>query len=318
MVRARDAERGRQQLTVRYAVRRRLTTALFIAPAFVLFTVFIVYPMVSALRFSLFEWNGLDQGSFVGLGNFETLFTRYPYDEQLGRALWHNVYFFAITMVVQNGFGLFLALVLDRSIRGWVLFRNIYFLPHLLPVVVVGFLWTLILNPQFGVLGRLFEAVGLDGLARPWLGDPDTALTTVALINAWSWVGFPMVIFLANLAAIPTEYRDAARIDGAGAWQMFRYVLVPLLAPSITIVTVLTFIGNFNAFDLIYATGGSHGGPGGSTDVLALLFYRLAFQSDDPNAVGVGNALAVLMFVAVFVVSNLWLRYLARREVAYR
>jgi raffinose/stachyose/melibiose transport system permease protein len=303
---------------VGYAARRRLTRALFIAPAFILFTVFIVYPMVSALRFSLFEWNGLEQGAFAGLDNFKTLFTRYPYDQQLGKALWHNVYFFAITMVVQNGFGLFLALVLDRGIRGWSLFRNLYFLPHLLPVVVVGFLWTLILNPQFGVLGHVFEAIGLDGLSRPWLGDPDTALTTVALINAWSWVGFPMVIFLANLASIPNEYREAARIDGAGPWQSFRHVLLPLLAPSITIVTILTFLGNFNAFDLIYATGGSRGGPGGSSDVLALFFYRLAFESDDPNAVGVGNALAVLMFLAVFLVSSLWLRLLARREIAYQ
>lgn len=301
-----------------YAARRRLTTALFIAPAFALFTVFIVYPMVSALWFSAFEWNGLERGAFAGIDNFRTLFTRYPYDEQVTRALWHNLYFFAITMVVQNGFGLFLALILDRAIRGRTLFRNIYFLPHLIPVIVVGFLWTLILNPQFGVAGHVFEAIGLDGLSRPWLGDPDTALTTVALINAWSWVGFPMVIFLANLAAIPDEYRDAARIDGAGPWQSFRHVLLPLLAPSITIVTVLTFLGNFNSFDLIYATGGSRGGPGGSTDVLALLFYRIAFESDDPNAVGVGNALAVLMFVAVFVVSNLWLRMLAKREIAYQ
>ncbi|WP_233451827.1 carbohydrate ABC transporter permease [Rubrobacter xylanophilus] len=292
--------------------------ALFLLPAFLLYTLFVVYPMVSALRFSLYEWNGLERVAFSGLENFRTLFTRYPYDEEVWDALRHNLYLFAVTMVVQNAFALFLAVVLDRGIRrGRTLFRNIFFLPHLIAVVVVGFLWSLILNPQFGVFNRFLEAVGLGVLAHPWLGDPDTALTAVALVNAWSWVGFPLIIFLANLAGIPEEYHEAARLDGAGGWQVFRYVTLPLLAPSITIVTVLTFIGNFNAFDLIYAMGGSNGSPGGSTDVLALLFYRIAFAGNDPNAVGVSNALAVLMFVVVFAVSVVYLRWRGRGEVTY-
>jgi raffinose/stachyose/melibiose transport system permease protein len=173
------------------------------------------------------------------------------------------------------------------------------------------------LNPQFGVVNRMFEAIGLDSFANPWLGDPSTAFPAIMAVNAWSWIGFPMVVFLANLAGIPQEYEEAARVDGAGEWQLFRHITLPLLIPSITIVTVLTFIGNFNAFDLVYVMGGSDGGPGGSADVLALLFYRIAFDSADPNAVGVGNALALLMFIGIFGVSNLWLRFFARRGVTY-
>jgi raffinose/stachyose/melibiose transport system permease protein len=286
----------------------------FVLPAFLLYTVFIVYPMISALRFSFYEWNGLERVAFAGIENFRTLFTRYPYNEDVWNALSHNVYMFAVTMVAQNGLGLFLAVVLDRGIRGREFFRNVFFLPHLVAVVVVGFLWSLILNPQFGALNGFLEAVGLGSLAHPWLGDPKTALTTIALVNAWSWLGFPLIIFLASLAGIPEEYYEAARLDGAGPWTLFRHITLPLIAPSITIVTVLTFIGNFNAFDLIYAMGGSGGGPGGSADVLGLLFYRIAFDSQDPNAVGVSNALAVLMFLVVFVVSVLYLSLRRRRE----
>jgi raffinose/stachyose/melibiose transport system permease protein len=301
----------------RPALRRGVTYALFIAPAFVLFTVFIVYPMLSALKFSFFEWNGLQELGFVGLRNFGTLFTRYPYDEQILRALGHNVLFFIVIMILQNGVGLFFALLIHRGIRGRSFWRNAFFLPHLLPIVVAGFLWTLMLNPQFGVINRLLEAAGLDSLTQPWLGDPSTAFPAIMAVSAWSWIGFPMVIFLANMAGIPQEYEEAARVDGASEGQVFRHITLPLLIPSITIVTVLTFIGNFNAFDIVYSMGGSDGGPAGSADVLALLFYRIAFDSADPNAVGVGNALAMLMFVAVFGVSNLWLRFFAKREVTY-
>jgi raffinose/stachyose/melibiose transport system permease protein len=298
-------------------IRRAITYALFIAPAFLLFTTFIVYPMLTAMKFSFFDWNGLLEGDFVGFANFRTLFTRYPYNEQVWDALGHNVYFFVLTMVVQNGIGLVLAVLLDRGIRGRAFFRNAVFLPHLLPAVIVGFLWYLMLNPQFGVINRGLEAVGLDWLARSWLGDPDTAFTTIIFVNAWSWIGFPLVIFLANLASIPREYDEAAQVDGANSWQRFRYISLPLLVPGITIVTVLTFIGNFNAFDLVYSMAGSEATPGGSTDVLGLLFYRIAFDSADPNAVGVGNALAVVMFLIVFVVSNVWLRMFKRREISY-
>jgi raffinose/stachyose/melibiose transport system permease protein len=301
----------------RPTIRRGTTYALFIAPAFLLFSTFIVYPMLTAMKFSFFDWNGLLQGDYVGLANFQTLFTRYPYNEQVWNALGNNVYFFVLTMVIQNGIGLLLAVLLDRGIRGRGFFRNAVFLPHLLPTVVVGFLWYLMLNPQFGVINRGLEAIGLDWLAHSWLGDPDTAFTTIIFVNAWSWIGFPMVIFLANLASIPKEYDEAAQVDGANSWQRFRYISLPLLVPGITIVTVLTFIGNFNAFDLVYSMAGSEATPGGSTDVLGLLFYRIAFDSADPNAVGVGNALAVVMFLIVFVVSNVWLRMFKRREISY-
>ena len=225
------------------------------------------------MKFSFFNWNGLLQGDFVGIANFNRAVYTLPLQRAGLDSPGSQPYFFVLTMVVQNGIGLALAVALDRGMRGSGFFRNTVCLPHLLPTVVVGFLWYLMLNPQFGVINQGLEATGLGWVARPWLGDPSTAFTTIAFVNAWSWIGFPMVIFLANLASIPDEYDEAAKVDGANSWQRFRYISLPLLVPSLTIVTVLTFIGNFNAFDLVYSMAGSEASPGGSTDVLGLLFY---------------------------------------------
>ncbi|MPZ94878.1 MAG: ABC transporter permease subunit [Propionibacteriales bacterium] len=287
--------------------------AVFLLPALALYTVFIVYPLFSALQYSLFEWTGTARQGFLGLQNFAALFTVFPYDEQLIVAFWHNCLFFIGTMAVQNTLGLLFAMLLHRRRFGKRLFQTLYTLPYMVSPIVVGYLWLLLLRPQFGALNVLFENIGFDFLARPWLGDPDTALPVVILINAWQWLGFPMLLFGAALAGIPDEYDDAARVDGATGWRAFRYVTLPLLTPAIGTVTVLTFIGNFNEFSLVYAVGGSQGNPAFSTDVLGLLFYRTAFEGG-LNAIGRSSALAVLMFVFIFGIAVVANRYLRKRE----
>jgi len=290
-----------------------LVLVVFVAPAFLLYTVFIVYPLFSALQYSFFDWKGTARGSFVGLANFTDLFSVYPLDRKLGVAFWHNCLFFVGTMAVQNTLGLLFAVLLHRRRFGKRLFQTLYTLPYMVSPIVVGYLWVLMLRPQFGAVNALFDAVGLDSLSRPWLGDPGTSLPVVILINAWQWIGFPMLLFGAALAAIPDEYEDAARVDGATGWRAFRHITLPLLTPALGTVAVLTFIGNFNVFGLIYAIGGSQGGPAGSTDVLGLLFYRTAFQGG-LNAIGRSSALAVLMFVFIFGTAVAANRYLRRRE----
>jgi raffinose/stachyose/melibiose transport system permease protein len=161
----------------------------------------------------------------------------------------------------------------------------------------------MMLNPQFGVVNAVLRDVGLGALAQPWRGDPHLALPVAIVVNAWQWVGFPMLLFGAALAGIPDEYEQAARVDGASSWQVFRRITLPLLTPVLGIVTVLTFIGTFNVLDLIYALQGSQGNPGFATDVLGLVFYRTAFENPDPNAIGQSCALAVCMFVLIFGVS---------------
>ena len=289
----------------------------FLAPALVLYTVFIVYPLLSALQYSLFRWEGTRRVAFAGLGNFVDLFTRYPFDVQLVRAFWHNAAFFAGTMAIQNTLGLAFAVLLYRNRFAKRFLQTCFTLPYLLAPLVVGYLWSLILNPIFGPFNALLRDVGLEPLALPWLGDPRTALPVIILVNAWQWVGFPMLLFAAALAGIPDELTDASTVDGANGWQRFWHVTLPLLTPAIGTVSVLTFVGNFNVFGLVFAMGGSEGSPAGSTDVLGLMFWRTAFRGD-LEAIGRSSALAVLMFVVIFGVSLLAQHVVRRREEQLR
>lgn len=289
------------------------TIILFLLPAFLLYTIFMVWPLVQSLIFSTFEFSGLSRGAFVGLDNFRELFTRFPVNEQLPKAFLHNVYFFIGTMAIQTTMGLLFAKLLYGSRPGKRFFQTVFTMPYLISALVVGYLWTLMLNPLFGPINQVLKAAGLDALARPWLGDPATALPSIILVNAWQWVGFPMLLFSAGLANIGEDIREAARIDGANGWHLFRNIELPLLTPVIGIVTVLTFIGNFNAFGIVWALGGVGGEPAGSTDVLGLVFYRTAFRGG-VDAFGLASALAVLMFVFIFGVSTFALSRFRRIE----
>ena len=274
----------------------------FLAPAFLLYTVFLIYPLAQALVFSFFEWRGTVRGDFVGLDNFVTLFTRFPLNEQLPNAFLNNLVFYVATMALMVSLALLFAVLLQGRRRGRGFLRIVYVLPYMISPLVVGYIWTLVLNPTFGPLNSTLKELGLDELALPWLGDPATAFPVVILVNAWYYLGFPMLLFAAGLAAIPEDYAEAAEVDGASPWQTFRYVTFPLLLPVFGTVAILTFIYSFNVFGLVWSMGGSDGGPIGSTDVLGLLFYRTAFDGGI-NAFGTASALAVVMFIAIFGVS---------------
>ncbi len=296
---------------------RRLWLAIFLAPAVVLFAAFVTYPILSALAYSLYSWEGIGRRGFTGLGNFIRLFTTFPYPRLLAGAFWHNVVVFGLTMLIQNLTGLALALILARNPWGARAYRAIFFLPVTLSLVIVGFLWALFLNPVFGVVNKTLGMVGLGALARPWLGEPALALVTLTLINAWRWVGFPTIVFLAGINAVPEDYLEAARLDGASEWDVTRRIIFPLLAPAVTIIVILTFIGSFNWFELPYVVQGVSGAPNRATDVLGLLFYRTAFGEVDTGLqdIGVGSAIAVLMFLMLVTVSTVGAVFLRRREV---
>lgn len=273
---------------------------LFTLPALVLFGVFLLYPLISALSYSFFEWKGTVRAGFVGFDNFVTLFTDLPYTESLPRAFIHNVLFFVGMMIAQNTIGLFFAYQLYQRPRMRRFFQTLYAMPYLVSPLVVGYLWTLLLSPAFGPINAFFKAVGLDALALPWLGDPNLALGAVILIAVWQWIGFPILLYGAGLGGIPDELTQAASIDGASGWQAFRHITLPLLTPVIGTVSVLTFIFAMEIFPLVYAIGGSTGAPAGATDVMALLFYRVSFQSGTPNSLGVSSAIAAILFLIIY------------------
>ena len=295
---------------------QRKYITLFLAPALAIILIFTTVPALTTLSYAFFKWEGFQREGYAGLANFQRLF-EYPFKDQFLMALRHNTLVFIAIMILQTSFGLLIAYALFRMKRGQRFFRTVTFLPVIFSLVVVGYMWQVLLDPYYGPINMILTDLGFQSLAKPWLGSTSTALPTLIFINLWRWVGFPAIVFLAGLNAINQEYLEAARIDGASEGQIFRRIMFPLLAPSLTIITILTFIGAFEWFDLPFVLGGSNGNPAGATDTLALMFYRLSFGSVDSNAneVGVGSALGVLIFLIVGIGAAVGQHFLRKREV---
>jgi len=298
-------------------VRLAIWLAFLLAPALVVMTAFVVVPLASALAYSLYSWNGLTRGAFSGLENFRLVLFQEPFAGWTYRAFGHNLVVFFGLMVVQNGLAYLIAFALLKGLPGHRFHQVAVFLPVILSTVIVGFLWKLFLNPIFGLVNQALIAVGLASWAQPWLGQESTALGSLVAVNAWHWIGFPALLFLAGMQRIPKEVIEAARLDGAGDLTLMRRVIWPLVAPAATIAFVLMFIGSFNWFELPYVMTGLDGSPGGATDVLGLYFYRTAFGNVTSGLqdFGRGSALAVLMFAFIILVATLWTRALRRREI---
>jgi raffinose/stachyose/melibiose transport system permease protein len=283
----------------------------FLAPAVVLYTVFMVFPLFQSLWLSLFGSNG----ELVGLDNYATLLTDANWAPRFWGALGNNIVFFAIHMLVQNPVGLLLAAILTtRVLRGRTAYRTLIFAPTVLSVVIIGFIWKLILSPLWGVMEGFMDAIGLGDFYLPWLGLTGSALIVVSLMSVWQFVGIPMLLFSAALLSISDEVIEAARVDGAGALRIFTSIQLPLIAPTIGIVAVLTFVGNFNAFDLVYTVQGGLAGPEFSTDLLGTYFFRTFFgfqlQLGNPT---MGATVAGMMFLIILFGVCLYLFGLQRR-----
>ena len=201
---------------------------IFLAPATGIYSVFMVYPLLDSLRRSFFD----DDGIYVGLHNYDTLFTNPTFADRFWDALGHNFQFFAFHMLLQNPIALLLAVLLTvQSVRGLKIYRTLVFLPTTMSVVIVGFIWRLILSPIWGVAETL-------GISTPLLGESHTVLPTLSLISVWQWVGIPMIFFYAVLIAIPKDLIEASRVDGAGSWQVFRDITLPLILPMLGIISI--------------------------------------------------------------------------------
>jgi raffinose/stachyose/melibiose transport system permease protein len=268
----------------------------FLAPAVLIYTAVMILPLFGTLQLSFFQG-----GDWVGLANFATLFGDARWSASFWNALGNNSWFFVIHMLVQNTIGIALAALLSSpKLRMAAFYRTAIFIPTILSFVVVGFAWKLILSPLWGVAPELLDAVGLKSLFAPWLGREDYALTTLGLISVWQFVGIPMMLIYAALLSIPDEVLEAAECDGITGMAQFWKIKLPLILPSIGIISVLTFVGNFNAFDLIYAAQGALAGPDYATDILGTFLYRTFFgfqlQIGDPN---MGATIASVMFLII-------------------
>ncbi|MEM1362262.1 MAG: sugar ABC transporter permease [Pseudomonadota bacterium] len=280
--------------------RIRWHILVFLAPAVLVYSAVMVFPLFNTLRLAFYS--EVEQARvFVGLANFRTLFGDPIWSEQFWNALGNNFWFFVIHMLVQNPIGVALAAILSHPrLRFAALYRSAIFIPTILSFVIVGFAWKLILSPIWGIAPDLLDAVGLKFLYAPWLGKEEYALTALSLVSVWQFVGIPMMLTYAALITIPEEILEAAEIDGITGMSAFWKIKLPLILPSIGIISILTFVSNFNAFDLIYVAQGALAGPDFSTDILGTFMYRTFFgfqlQLGDPH---MGSAIAGAMFAII-------------------
>lgn len=280
----------------------------YLIPAFLVYTVFMVIPLFGSLIYGFFKWQGIGEMEFVGFQNYINLFSQYPFNERFFNAFINNLKFFAIVLIFQNVIALAMSVLLCQKLRGMKLFRFVFFLPTTLSVIIVGYLWVLLLNPIWGPVNNVLRAIGLGDLALPWLGNTHTALPGVALANSWQYMGIPMMMFLAAINNIDQTINESAVIDGCTSWNLFRYITLPMLRPTIGMTTVLLFVRSFSAFEIVYAMEGTLADPMYATDIFGTFFYRTLFGQNlgAPQDFGMGAAIAVCMLLFIAGGVGLW------------
>jgi raffinose/stachyose/melibiose transport system permease protein len=270
----------------------------YLAPALVFYVVFMAWPLLNSLWLSLYSGSAGTGRSFAGFDNFIRLFTVPQYAERYRGAFGHTILFFLIHMAVQNGLGiLFATLLTGKNLKGREFYQTVIFLPVTLAVLVTGYLWKLLLNPVWS--GPFLQQLHLNFLVRPWLGDRLTALACVSLVSCWQWMGIPVMMFVAALRNISDDYFEAASIDGANPMQVFWHIKLPLIKPVLGMIAILTFVNNFNAFDVVFAMENVNGAPNYATDLIGTLFYRVGIAGQHPVGIpdpGMGAAIAAITF----------------------
>lgn len=273
----------------------------YLLPALFVYTVFMAYPLLDSLKMSLMSGNPSGPKTFVGMSNFVTLFTDSEKSARYWGAFAHTCIFFAIHMCVQNVLGItFAAMLTDSTMQHSSIYRTIIFLPTTMAILITGYLWKLLLNPVWS--GPLLKKLDLAFLARPWLGESKTALVCVALISCWQWVGIPTMMFSAALQNIPEELIEAGRMEGASNAKIFFSIRLPMIMSVVGMISILTFVNNFNAFDIVFACETANGAPAYSTDLIGTLFYRTGIAGQHPVGIpdtGLGAAIAAITFIVL-------------------
>ncbi len=290
----------------------------FLLPAFIIYTLLMVLPLFTSMVQSAYAYNPDRSLRFVGLGNYVLLLRDPAWSARFWNAIKNSTVFFLINMFIQNPIALFLAVLIAGRTKFAGAYRTILYLPCVLSLVMVAFVWQMMLNPIWGIVRDGLGLVGLSGLFKPWLGQKNTALTTIALISAWQNMGTPVLLYYAALINIPADLIEASRIDGCSAWKVFWRIKFPMVMPTVATVSLLTYVFNFNAFDLIYAIKGPLAGPDFATDTMMSFFFRTFYghQLQQPNApmgATVACVIMILMLLGVFL--YLWVNRRANERI---
>lgn len=283
------ADLSRGVVVSRSSSRKRLksffTIGLFISPALIVYSVYVLYPIINTLIYSFYEWDGMGVGVFVGFENYINLFK----DAVFLTALKNNTWVVLTSVFAQIPLGLIMALMLFAPIRGIKLFSSIYFFPFLMSTVAVGLLWVLMFDPINGLINQLISLFGFENVA--WLSQTNTALFAVLLVIVWQFAPFYMILFKAAIVGIPEDLYEAAEIDGASPLTKFFHITLPLLMPTIVSSSILAVVGSLKSFDIFYIMTG--GGPNHGTELLGTYMFKQAFINFN---MGYASAIAFIMF----------------------
>lgn len=280
--------------------RREIIAAyLFLSPALLLFIVFIAGPFIGAFALSLFSWDMFTSPQFVGLTNYGKLLT----DTAVHTAIWNTVVFTFWSLVLHLSIGMLLALAVNRAISGILKYflRTTYFFPFIMSWASVALMWLYLLDPNFGIVNFYLGKLGLP--TPNWLLTSSLALPSLIFVDLWRTLGFTFVILLAGLAGVPTHFYEAARLDGANAWQSFWRVTLPLMSPTILFTCIMNVVGAFQIFDPMFVM--TNGGPGASTTSIVLYIYQTGFQSFQ---MGYASTLALVVFIVIMILTIIQLR----------
>ncbi|WP_428771726.1 sugar ABC transporter permease [Treponema sp. HNW] len=278
---------------------------LFIAPIFIIYTVFFVFPLISGLKVVFYESKNAFLDQFVGFKNFRLLFKEEVFFSQLINAVKNNLHFLLISLIGVNIFALIFSFNFSiEKIKGNRFFLNTLFIPQILPIIAFGYVWSLFFNPSLGPYAKIIQLLKMPDVFSNLLGREQTALSVIACIEITRLLGFPLVIYYVAMNNISGDIIDAAHIDGASKTMLFFNIVIPMLSPVIIIANILMFIGSFIYFDLVYTMQGYLGSPSYSTDVLGVFFYRITFGGHHGGgSPGIGAVISLCMFVLMLVIS---------------
>ncbi|KGA19144.1 sugar ABC transporter permease [freshwater metagenome] len=269
---------------------------LLVAPAFAIFSIAILGPIIATFGLSLTDWDGFSTPSFVGLKNFNKAFA----DQIYMSAYWHAAVYILATLFLEVVIGLLLAGLVSAK-RNTTFYRVAFFTPVMLPLVVISVLWSFLLNPDMGILNRILGNLGLESWQRIWLGDQSTALLSISVISGWIFAGFYMAIFYAGFQRIPSTIIESARLDGASEWQLLRKIKIPMIKNLTEVAVLLCFTGGIQIFDLVYVL--TNGGPYDTTQFPTTYLVRVVFRDQQ---MGYGSALAVILTLVVVTVALIY------------
>ncbi|REJ10324.1 carbohydrate ABC transporter permease [Halobacillus trueperi] len=291
MARSRTMSKSKTKST-NVKFRDALTILLFIAPAFIVYAVYVLYPIFSTFRYSLHAWDGMSEMTFVGFANYIQLFQ----DAVFWTSLTNNAWVVIVSVFVQIPLGLLMALMLFAPIKGIRFMSSVYFFPFLMSTVAIGLLWVLMYDPINGIINQLVTLLGFDSVS--WLSQADTAMFAVLLVVVWQFAPFYMILFKAAIVGIPEELYEAAKMDGANALTKFIHITLPMLMPTIVSSSILAIVGSLKAFDIFYIMTG--GGPNHGTELMGTYMFKQAFINFN---MGYASAIAFLMFFIALVVT---------------